>query len=151
MADSTTSKISISVPRAAVMDVIADFESYPQWADGVKSAEILSRGSGGRADRVRFALDAGIIKDRFVLCYDWNGDTGVRWNLDPSEPGTVITELTGGYALDEQGAGTGVTYDLTIGLRIPVIGMLKRRAEKTIIDTALKGLKARAENGVGRS
>jgi hypothetical protein len=53
--------------------------------------------------------------------------------------------------LDDQGASTGVTYDLTIGLRIPVIGMLKRRAEKTIIDTALKGLKTRAENGVGRS
>lgn len=151
MADSTTSKISISVPRAAVMAVVADFEAYPQWADGVRSAEILSRGSNDRADRVRFALDAGIIKDRFVLRYDWDGNASVRWTLDPSEPGSVITELSGGYALDDQGVSTGVTYDLTIGLRIPVIGMLKRRAEKTIIDTALKGLKTRAENGVGRS
>lgn len=151
MADSTSSKISIAVPRAAVMAVIADFEAYPQWADGVSSAEILSRdGDGGRADRVRFALDAGIIKDRFVLRYDWDGDASVRWTLDPAEGGTVITELSGGYALGDQGAMTGVTYDLTIGLRIPVIGMLKRRAEKSIIDTALKGLKTRAENGVGR-
>jgi hypothetical protein len=86
-----------------------------------------------------------------VLRYHWDGDASVRWALDPSEPGSVITELSGGYALDDQGASTGVTYDLTIGLRIPVIGMLKRRAEKTIIDTALKGLKTRAENGVGRS
>jgi hypothetical protein len=151
MADSTTSRISISVPRAAVMAVIADFEAYPQWADGVSSAEILGRGSNDRADRVRFALDAGIIKDRFVLRYDWDGDASVRWTLDPSEQGSVITELSGGYALDDQGSSTGVTYDLTIGLRIPVIGMLKRRAEKTIIDTALKGLKTRAENGAGRS
>jgi len=29
MADSTTSKISISVPRSAVMAVVADFEAYP--------------------------------------------------------------------------------------------------------------------------
>ncbi len=151
MADSTTSKISISAPRTAVMDVIADFEAYPQWADGVSSAEILDRGSNGRAGRVRFALDAGIIKDRFVLRYDWDGDASVRWTLDPSEQGSVITELSGGYALDDQGGATGVVYDLTIGLRIPVLGMLKRRAEKTIIDTALKGLKTRAENGVGRS
>ena len=151
MADSTTSSISISVPRAAVMGVIADFESYPQWADGVRSAEIVSCGGNDRADQVRFALDAGFIKDRFILRYDWDDDTSVRWTLDPSEPGSVITELSGGYVLDDQGASTGVTYDLTIGLRIPVIGMLKRRAEKTIIDTALKGLKTRAENGVGRS
>jgi hypothetical protein len=32
-----------------------------------------------------------------------------------------------------------------------MIGMLKRRAEKTIIDTALKGLKSRAEAASGVS
>ena len=30
-------------------------------------------------------------------------------------------------------------------VRVPLPGMLKRRAEKVIIDTALKGLKARVE------
>jgi hypothetical protein len=38
-----------------------------------------------------------------------------------------------------------VSFELTVGIRIPVIAMLKRRAEKTIIDTALRGLKSRAE------
>jgi hypothetical protein len=151
MADSTSSSLIITVPRAGVMDVIADFEAYPQWATGVSSAEILGRDGNGRAEAVRFALDAGIIKDRFVLRYDWDGDASVRWHLDPAQGGSMISELSGGYVLDDQGASTGVTYDLTIGLRIPVMGMLKRRAEKTIIDTALKGLKTRAENGEGRS
>jgi hypothetical protein len=44
-----------------------------------------------------------------------------------------------------------VTFELTVGVRIPVIGMLKRRAEKTIIDTALKGLKLRVEAAAGSS
>ena len=98
---------------------------------------------------MRFALDAGMIKDRYVLCYDWDGDTAVRWNLDPAEPGSVMSEMSGSYLLADSGSGTNVTYELTIGLRLPMLGMLKRRAEKTIIDTALKGLKSRAESGGG--
>ena len=47
--------------------------------------------------------------------------------------------------------GTEVTYDLAVGIKVPMIGMLKRRAEKTIIDTALKGLKSRAEGMGGTS
>jgi Polyketide cyclase / dehydrase and lipid transport len=147
MADRTTSSITVALPRAEVMDVIADFTAYPQWATGVRTAEIVGKLENGRADRVRFQLDAGIIKDKFVLRYEWDGDARVRWDLDTSEPGAAISELSGGYVLNDQGTSTAVSYDLTIGLRIPVPGILKRRAEKMIIDTALKGLKSRAEEG----
>jgi len=149
MADSTTSSITVGVPRVSVMAVIADFAAYPEWANGVRATEIVEQLDDGRARRVRFTLDAGIIKDRFVLCYQWDGDAQVRWTLDPAESGSVISELSGGYLLADRGSGTDVTYDLTIGLRIPMIGLLKRRAEKTVIDTALKGLKSRAESGGG--
>jgi len=149
MADRTTSGTAIAVPRGSVMAVIADFAAYPEWATGVRSAEVVEQPDGGRARRVRFTLDAGVIKDRYVLCYDWDGDTAVRWNLDPAEPGSVMSEMSGCYLLADSGSGTNVTYELTIGLRIPMLGMLKRRAEKTIIDTALKGLKSRAESGGG--
>ena len=93
-----------------------------------------------------------MIKDSYVLGYDWDGDAQVRWNL--TEAGSMISEMTGGYTLadvkgdGEARGGTEVTYDLAVGIKVPMIGMLKRRAEKTIIDTALKGLKSRAE-GVG--
>ncbi len=149
MADSTTSSINIALPRASVMDVIADFAAYPDWATGVRATEIVEKRGDGRASRVRFTLDAGVLRDRFVLRYQWDGDAQVRWDFDPAEPGSVITELSGGYLLADSGSGTDVTYDLTIGVRIPMIGMVKRRAEKSIIDTALKGLKKRAENGGG--
>ena len=131
------------------MAVIADFAAYPQWATGVRTTEIVERGADGRASRVRFTLDAGPIKDRFVLRYQWDGDAQVRWDFDPAEPGAKISELSGGYVLAERAGATDVTYDLTVGVRIPMIGMVKRRVEKSIIDTALKGLKKRAEDGEG--
>ena len=52
---------------------------------------------------------------------------------------------TGSYALVGGAGGTTVTYSLAVDLNIPMIGMLRRKAEKVIIDTALKGLKRRVE------
>ena len=72
MADKTTSSIVIELPRKDVMTVIADFAAYPEWATAVRSAEVLSEDSGGRASAVRFLLDAGMIKDSYVLGYDWD-------------------------------------------------------------------------------
>jgi Polyketide cyclase / dehydrase and lipid transport len=149
MASKTTSTIMIAVPRNIVMSVIADFAAYPDWA-GVHSAEVLGEpGADGRARMVRFELVAGIIKDRVVLGYEWDGDEQVRWEL--AEQGSVISVMSGAYILADRGDGTEVTFELTVGVRIPVIGMLKRRAEKTIIDTALKGLKLRVEAAAGSS
>jgi carbon monoxide dehydrogenase subunit G len=144
MGSSTASNITVAVPRADVMDVIADFAEYPSWATALRSAEVLETGPGGRASKVRFTLDAGMIRDTYVLAYTWTGDSEVGWRL--AEPGTVVTEMTGGYHLSDTGEGAEVNYELTVDVRIPMPGLLKRKAEKIIIDTALRGLKARAES-----
>jgi Polyketide cyclase / dehydrase and lipid transport len=146
MADRTTSSIAVATARAAVMGVIADFAAYPEWAGAVRSADVIERGDDGRASQVRFQLDAGIIKDSYVLRYTWDGDNAVRWDL--AEPGSVVSAMSGGYYLAGAAGQTTVTYELAVDIRMPMPGLLKRRAEKMIIDTALKGLKARAE-GMG--
>lgn len=143
MADRTSASITVATERSAVMGIIADFESYPDWATGVRSAEVLST-SNGRPERVRFGLDAGMIRDSYVLAYEWDGDSAVRWHL--AEPGSMVTEMSGAYVLADDGPDTTVSYELAVGTRVPMIGILRRRAEKTIIETALKGLKSRAES-----
>ena len=51
----------------------------------------------------------------------------------------------GSYTLVGDEHGTTVTYALAVDLTIPMIGLLRRKAEKVIIDTALNGLKRRVE------
>jgi carbon monoxide dehydrogenase subunit G len=53
--------------------------------------------------------------------------------------------MDGSYELTPSGQGTKVTYALSVDVRMPMIGMFRRRAEKTIIDGALKDLKQRVE------
>ncbi len=143
MADLTTSSIEIAADPAAVMAVIADFDSYPHWAKGVKSAEVLTEYDDGRAGEVAFVLDAAPIRDEYTLTYEWDGDHQVTWSLVKAK---MLKSMEGAYVLEPVGGQTEVTYRLTVDLSIPMIGMLKRKGEKVIIDTALKGLKQRVES-----
>jgi ribosome-associated toxin RatA of RatAB toxin-antitoxin module len=143
MAEQTTSSIIIDAPAAEVMAVIADFTAYPEWAQGMKKVEVVEEGPGGRAEKVHFELEAAPIKDSYTLGYDWHGDSAVRWNL---VEGKMLKAMQGAYELRPSGEGTEVTYRLAVDLSIPMIGMLRRKAEKVIIDTALKGLKKRVES-----
>ena len=144
MADQTESSIVIDAQPSEVMAVIADIEAYPSWNDEVKEVEVLSvyDDADERPAEVRFVLDAGAIKDTYTLSYTWDGDDSVSWTL--VEAG-MLTAMDGTYLLSPNGRGTQVTYRLAVGVKIPMIGMIKKKAEKVIIDRALKGLKKRVE------
>lgn len=148
MTESTSSSIQIAAEPGAVLDAIADFEAYPEWAEQVKSVKVLSEDGDGWADQVEYELDAGAVKDTYVLEYDWDGieEDGsgvVSWSLVRAG---VLKALDGSYTLTPSGDGTRVDYSLAVDVKIPMIGMLKRKAEKLIIDTALKELKKRVES-----
>ena len=142
MADQTTSTIVIEAAPSAVMAVIADFKSYPAWAKGMQEVSVLETGVDGRAEQVRFVLDVAPIKDEYTLAYDWDDDHQVTWSL---VKGNLLRSMDGAYVLRELGGRTEVTYRLALDLSIPLIGMLKRKGEKVLIDTALRGLKQRVE------
>ncbi|WP_069172465.1 SRPBCC family protein [Streptomyces griseus] len=145
MAEHTSSSITIEAAPTDVMGVIADFARYPEWTGEVKEAEILATDDRGRAEQVRLVLDAGAIKDDHVLSYTWNGEYEVSWTLVKSQ---MLRALDGSYALAPLGTGdrTEVTYRLAVDVKIPLLGMIKRKAEKVIIDRALAGLKKRVES-----
>ena len=142
MSEQSTESIVVDAPSADVMAVIADFASYPQWVAAVKKVEILETGPDGRAQRVHFVLDAGAVKDDYVLDYTWDGDRSVSWTL---VKGQMQKRQEGSYTLAERDGATEVIYAITIDLSIPMLGMIKRKAEKVILDTALKELKKRVE------
>jgi hypothetical protein len=143
VADQTSSSIVIAAHPEDIMAVIADFDSYPAWAHGVQVSRVVEESAvPGRPRRVYFELDASPIRDAYTLEYDWRDD-GLSWWL---VHGKMLKGLDGVYDLADQGDGTTeVTYHLTVEIAIPMIGMLRRKAEKVIIDSALKGLKRRVE------
>ncbi len=143
MADSSTQSLTMNAPPDAIMDVIAAFEEYPQWTGAVKDVLITDPGDGHRAKRVKFGLDAGLVKDRYELEYTWAPDgLSVSWDL---VSGQMQKAQHGSYELQRRGTATEVTYSLSVQLNVPLIGVLRRKAERTIMDTALKELRNRVE------
>ena len=147
MAERTRSSIVIAADPGAVLDVIADLESYPEWAPEFTEIEILAEDGDGWPDQVRMSLDATAVKDTYVLDYDWDvaedGQGVASWTLVEA---TMLKAMDGSYTLSATAdGGTEVVYELTVDLKVPMLGMLKRKAEKVIVDTALRDLKKRAE------
>lgn len=144
MAEKTTQTIAINAEPGKVMAVIADIGAYPEWVSEYKETEVLDTDAQGRVTRARLVLDAGVLKDEQVLAYEWAADgRKVSWSLVES---ALLRSLEGTYLLAPKGSGTEVTYQLTVDLLIPMIGMLKRKAERKITDSALKDLKKRVES-----
>ena len=149
MADRTRSSIVVAAPAHDIMAVIADFAAYPEWTGAVKEATVLTTSANGRPDQVRFRLEAGPIKDDYTLAYEWEDDREVRWTLVEAR---LLSAMDGSYTLAQQADGsTEVTYSLSVDIRLPLLGRIKRNGEKIIIDTALKGLKDRVEGSNDRT
>ncbi|MDQ1287409.1 MAG: hypothetical protein QG622_974 [Actinomycetota bacterium] len=146
MADRTESSILVGAHPGEVLDVIADFEAYPEWTGAVREATVLEVDDLGWARAVRFTLDAGALRDTYTLEYEWNFDEqglgSVTWGL--VEAG-ILTAMDGCYRLRRADGSTEVTYTLAVEVKMPMLGMLRRKAEKVIIDTALTELKKRVE------
>ena len=143
MAEKTSQTIYIDADPGTVMDVIADIGSYPQWVSEYRETEVLEADAEGYPKTARLLLDAAVLKDTMVLSYDWPPDhKSVRWHLVSS---SLLRSLNGAYHLAPKGSGTDVTYELSVDLMIPMIGLLKRKAERRLTDTALKDLKKRVE------
>lgn len=145
MSSGTKESVRIDASPGEVLDVIVDVESYPQWSPDMKQVSILED-EDGWPRRVRFTVDAGVVSDTYVLEYDWDVDEDgageVSWTLVES---TKLRSLDGQYVIEADDEGTMVTYSLTVDVAVPLPGMLRRKAEKSIVSTALTGLRRRVQ------
>jgi uncharacterized membrane protein len=146
MTDTSTQSIVIDAPCDQVAAVICDFPRYPEWVSAVKSIEVVEEYEDGYASQVRFVLDAGVVADEYTLAYEYADDISrIEWHL--VAPSKMQKSQDGSYDLADNDNGTcTVTYTLAVELSIGMLGMFRRKAEKMIMDTALKELKRRVES-----
>lgn len=146
MAEQARESLTISASVEQCFDVLADFDSYPQWAGDLKEVAVLERDERGHAVVVEFRAAAMGRSTRYQLRYDYSdAPNRLGWRL---ESGDIQRELDGVYLLqgsETQPGATDVSFELSVDLIIPIPGFQKRRAEAKILRTALDDLKARVE------
>lgn len=142
MSEKSSSTIVIDAPLAEVQAALFDIATYPEWLTSIKKADVLERDDQGRTIKAKLAIDAGMMKDRVTLDYDWSAaPASLSFSMDEAD---LLTQMDGTYfikAIDED--STQVTYELTVAVSLPVPSMMITKSQQQTIDAALKELAAR--------
>ena len=144
MSDFSSSTITIDAPIAEVGATLFSVASYPEWSVAFKKVDVLATDSQGRATKAKLTVDAGAVKDVVTLDFDWSeSPSKVSFSLDDAN---ILTKMDGAYLLKSLDAdSTSVTYELSVGLSMPIPAMMIAKQEKSTIDSALKQLKEHLE------
>ncbi|MFM2159675.1 MAG: hypothetical protein RLY39_206 [Actinomycetota bacterium] len=144
MSDISENSITIEAPIGEVVAVLTDLATYPTWSTAIKSVEVQDKDATGRASKAKMSIDAGVMKDRVVLDYDWSkSPSEISFSLDEAD---LLTEMSGTYEITDNGDDTTtVKYQLTVALSMPVPAMMRQKAERATIDLALSQLKTKLE------
>lgn len=139
MSEKSTATVLIDAPLADVQEALFSVGAYPEWLSSVKKSEVLESDSSGRVLKAKLSIDAGMMKDRVTLDYDWSGaPLALSFSMDEAD---LLTQMDGTYILksiDED--TTQVTYELTVAVSLPVPSMMITKGQQQIIDAALKEL-----------
>lgn len=144
MAEFSKATVTIEAPIKAVQEALFALDKYPDWSSQIKSAEAIARDDQGRITKVKMSIDAGMMKDRPTLDYDWSGaPSKLSFSLDEAD---LLTGMDGMYSIKSiDDETTEVTYELEVSLSMPIPAMMRQKAEKATIDAALSQLKTHLE------
>lgn len=149
---SGTKEAHVAAARKGCYEILTDYEAFPQWWPGCKSASLVGDGSAGEQD--------------VALVFDTNSPVGevdcvVRFRADPPERvrserrSGRLTRLDGdGWLLTECGDGTtDVRYSASAEMDTGMPGFVERpfrdKAKHFFIEAPVEALKRRAEEAAG--
>jgi uncharacterized membrane protein len=143
MSDMSRSTIVIEAPMSQVSEVLLDLEKYPEWSDSITKVKVTERDDAGRITGAVMSISAGALKDDVSLTYNWDGAPArLEFEL---EDANMLTKMDGAYILKDLGDETEVTYELSVGVSMPIPPMMITKQEKSTIDQSLAQLKEHCE------
>lgn len=139
MSQKSTATVVIDAPLADVQAALFAIENYPDWSSSIKKVDVIERDSDNRVTKAKLTIDAGMMKDRVVLDYDWSsGPSTLTFSMDEAD---LLTQMDGAYSLKSIDAdSTQVTYELEVAVSMPVPAMMITKAQQQTIEAALKEL-----------
>lgn len=128
--------------KESILAVLKDYESYPEYMDGVSSVEVLER----NGDSAKVKYDLNVIKTfSYVLNLEESAD-GISWSFDN---GDIFSHNNGSWELKDLGDGsTEVTYNIDLDIKIKMMGtgMITKKLVNTSLPSMMKAVEKRAQN-----
>lgn len=138
MGSARESTTLIDAPLEDCLAVILDMEAYPAWVTGYREVTVDERDGDGRPTVVSYSVGGFGMSASYTLAYSY-GDDPVTVSFEQVE-GDLTRSISGRYELTPAGGGTRTSYAAAVEPAISVPGLLRRRVEAIIMDSALKAL-----------
>ncbi len=138
--------VEVSADAAAVMAIVADFESYPQWNEGIKGLWILARYDDGRPSQLRLDTDYQGMQSMFIQAVYYPGENQIQTVL---QQGDLFTKQEQLFSVVSTGASSLLTVDLDVETSMPVPAPMVKSLAGNVLDHLAESLKRRAEELAG--
>jgi len=135
-------EVSIAADVEDCIDVLLDFERYPEWSSPILAARIETRDDAGRGHHVSFDLDMRIRTIRYTLAYSYDLPLHLAWKLVTGD----LHDVEGSYQLQPERPGrvrASCRQRIDLGFWVP--GPIRRMAERQALRDSVLEFKAEVE------
>ncbi|WP_144207469.1 SRPBCC family protein [Mycobacterium tilburgii] len=134
--------VEVDADAGAVMAIVADFERYPEWSDGVTGCWVLARYDDGRPSQLR--LDAAYqgFEGVYVQAVYYPGPNQIQTVM---QQGKLFKKQEQLFSVVELGASSLLTVDIDVEPSMPVPAPLVKQMLNNVLDHLADNLKQRAE------
>ncbi|MGD1108690.1 MAG: SRPBCC family protein [Mycobacterium sp.] len=134
--------VEVSSEAASVIAIVADFERYPEWSDGVNGCWVLARYDDGRPSQLR--LDAAYqgFEGTYIQAVYYPGPNQIQTVMQQGELFKKQEQL---FSVVEMGASSLLTVDIDVELSLPVPAPMVKSLLNNVLDHLANNLKQRAE------
>jgi ribosome-associated toxin RatA of RatAB toxin-antitoxin module len=134
--------VEVAASADAIMAIVADFESYPQWNEEIKGCWILARYDDGRPSQLRLDVVVQGQSGTFISAVYYPGENQIFTML---QQGDHFDKQEQRFSVVPMGATSLLTVDLDVETKLSLPAPMVKKAIGDTLDYLAANLKARAE------
>ncbi|MGV0714424.1 SRPBCC family protein [Mycolicibacterium sp. XJ662] len=134
--------VEVSAPAEAIMGIVVDFESYPEWNPEIKGCWVLARYDDGRPSQLRLDVVVQGQSGTFITAVYYPGDNQIYTVL---QQGDHFEKQEQKFSVVPIGSTSLLTVDLDVETKLAIPKTMVKKAIADTLDYLADNLKARAE------
>ena len=134
--------VEVDADAAAIMAIVADFERYPEWSEGVKGCWVLARYDDGRPSQLRLDAVYQGFEGTYIQAVYYPGANQIQTVMQQGELFKKQDQL---FSVVEMGATSLLTVDVDVETSMPIPAPMVKSLLNNVLEHLAENLKKRAE------
>ena len=138
--------VEVDADAASIMAIVANFEAYPEWNEGIKGAWVLARYDDGRPSQLRLDTVVQGVEGTYIQAVYYPGANQIQTVMQQGELFAKQEQL---FSVVATGASSLLTVDVDVEPSLPVPAPMVKMLLNNVLDHLAENLKLRAEQLAG--